>query len=181
MQQGEPRVYRAISSTLGCVVSCTFAPQALGNLLTTQALAELLGPERLGECLTLAEVGAIPPIVKLVLMERIAQLLSNSPLDSADCERDLRSVIECLRSLQSIRWEDLIESISAVHQVLSREPSGVYAAMDFESRDYYRRAVEDLAFESGQSEDYVARMAVLLATGASSWYRIQSRRTLAIF
>jgi len=113
MQQGQPRVYRAISGTLECVVSYAYATQDLGRFLTTQTLAELFSPERFGACLTLAELRALPPVVKLVLIERIAALLSSQTLDSAESQQALRSAIECLRSLHRIRWQDLIESISA--------------------------------------------------------------------
>jgi len=163
---GEPRIYRVISGTLGCVASTAFGPQALGKLLTTPALAELFKPERLGETLTLAELWAIPPVVKLVLIEIISRTVSSSHLDSARCELEVLSAIECLHSLGRIRWSALIESISVVHQILARDPSGVYLKMEFQSRDMYRHAVEDLAADCGCDEESVAHLARILAEEA---------------
>jgi cyclic beta-1,2-glucan synthetase len=163
----EPRVYHAISGTLGCLVSSPLGPHALGRLLTTEALAELFSPERLGASLTLAELWAVPPILKLVLLEKIAQSLSTWSLASEQCEREVRSAMECLHSLGRIRWRVLIESISVVHHILSRDPAATYARMDFESRDMYRHVVENIAIEARQSEEYVATLCVALAGEAS--------------
>ncbi|HEV2201997.1 MAG TPA: glucoamylase family protein [Bryobacteraceae bacterium] len=162
-QKAEPRVYSVISSTLGCVISSPLAPQALGKLLTTAALAELFNPDRLGTALTLAELWAIPPIVRLVLIEKIARSVSDRPLDSSHCESVVLGAIGCLHSLGRIRWQTLIESISTVHHILSRDPAGIYLEMDFESRDLYRHRVEGLAKQSERSEESVATLAATLA------------------
>src|SRR5262245_12250657 len=163
----QPRVYRTIAETLGCLVSSPLGPQALGKLLTTPALAELFAPQRLGSSLTLAELWAVPPVVKLVLIESIARSVTDWPLDSERCECEVRSAMECLHSLTRIRWSSLIESISLVHHILSQDPYGVYLKMEFDSRDLYRHAVENLASESGKSEEYIAKWAVALAWEAS--------------
>jgi cyclic beta-1,2-glucan synthetase len=47
-----------------------------------------------------------------------------------------------------------------VEEVLRRDAAGVYARMDFATRDRYRKAVEDLARGSGRDEVAVAREAV---------------------
>src|SRR5579864_8944 len=163
----EPRVYHAISGTLGCLVSSPLGPHALGRLLTPAALAELFSPERLVASLTLAELWAVPPILKLVLLEKIAQSLSTWSLASEQCECEVRSAIECLHSLGRIRWRVLIESISIVHHILSRDPAATYAKMDFESRDMYRHVIDNLAMEARQSEEFIATLAVTLADEAS--------------
>ena len=162
----DPRIYRVISRTLGCVVSSTFGPQALGKLLTTAALAELFKPERLGEPLTLAELWAIPPVIKVVLLEIISHAVLRSPVDSTRCELEVLSAIECLHSLGGIRWSSLVESISVVHQILARDPSGAYLEMEFQSRDLYRHAVENIAADCDCDEEAVARLAVVLAEEA---------------
>ena len=54
--------------------------------------------------------------------------------------------------------------MSAVEQTLRTDPAGVYAAMDFATRDRYRHAVEEIARRSPLSEDEVARKAVDLAS-----------------
>ncbi len=162
-QDGEPRIYRVISDTLGCVLGTAFGSQAMGKVLTTESLAELLDPERLGERLTLAELWSVPPLVKLVLFERIARNLPGLAAREPNCEWEIRGAIESLHALARVRWPLLIESISSVHRILSEDPSRTYPKMEFQSRDSYRHAVEDLARESEESEEAIARLAISLA------------------
>ncbi len=73
-----------------------------------------------------------------------------------------------LRRLALLDWKHSFEHLSRVEQALRRDPAGVYAGMDFATRDRYRRAVEDLCRGSGLAEDRVAGLAVDMATAASS-------------
>lgn len=68
-----------------------------------------------------------------------------------------------LRQLALLDWRQLFEDLSHVERSLRADPAGVYAQMDFETRDRYRRAVEELARGSGLSEEVVARRAVARA------------------
>ena len=57
---------------------------------------------------------------------------------------------------------------AAWSRLLRLDPSGVYPKMDFDTRDRYRRAIEELARRSGQAEDQVAQRAIELATQAAA-------------
>ncbi|HUL20616.1 MAG TPA: glycosyl transferase, partial [Thermodesulfobacteriota bacterium] len=73
-----------------------------------------------------------------------------------------------LRQLALLDWRGVFERLSRVERLLRFDPSGVYPKMDFETRDRYRRAIEELARGSGQAEDQVAQRAIELATRAAS-------------
>ena len=73
--------------------------------------------------------------------------------------------IGSLRTLSAMNWRDFVEGTSSVEKILREDPSGIYAAMDFETRDRYRHAVEALSKYSGHHETEVARAAVELARG----------------
>ncbi len=75
--------------------------------------------------------------------------------------------IGSLRFLNAMDWRSFVEAMSIVEQVLGTDPAGVYAEMDFVTRDRYRHVVEALARQSGKSEEEVARIAVGLAMDAS--------------
>ncbi|MDB5302500.1 MAG: glycosyltransferase, partial [Phycisphaerales bacterium] len=77
--------------------------------------------------------------------------------------------ITSLRFLSSTDWREFVERHSRVEQTLHGDPAGVYADMDFATRDRYRHGVEELAKRSGLAEYDVARMTVALA-------QTQSRR-----
>jgi len=72
-----------------------------------------------------------------------------------------------LRQLALLDWRQIFEHTSRVERVLRTDPSGVYGKMDFQTRDRYRRAVEETARRSGQGEEQVAQAAIDLAAEAA--------------
>ena len=70
----------------------------------------------------------------------------------------VRNIITSMRLLSDVDWPEFFESVSLVDELL-RSNSG-FAAMDFASRDLYRRAIEQLARGSKQTEIAVARAAL---------------------
>ena len=74
--------------------------------------------------------------------------------------------IGSLRFLSAMDWRKFVETMSIVEQTLRTDPTGVYAQMDFVTRDRYRHCVEAMAQQSGVTEDTVARAAIQLATEA---------------
>ncbi len=75
--------------------------------------------------------------------------------------------IGSLRFLSAMDWRKFVETLSIVEQTLRTDPAGVYAGMDFVTRDRIAIAVEALARQSRSSEDAVARAAIQLATEAA--------------
>ncbi len=76
----------------------------------------------------------------------------------------VRNVITSMRLISSFDWADFLEDVSLVEHTLRRHAA--YAAMDFATRDRYRRAVEQLARRSGLTEIEVAERSVRMAIGA---------------
>ncbi|MDD5675399.1 MAG: hypothetical protein PHC61_14610 [Chitinivibrionales bacterium] len=73
--------------------------------------------------------------------------------------------IQSLRFLTSINWKDFVEAMSRVESILRNDPAGVYAEMDFTTRDTYRHVIEKIAKQSHATEETVAAQAVALAHG----------------
>ncbi len=71
--------------------------------------------------------------------------------------------INSLRFLNSNDWRQFVSQHSLVEQTLADDPAGIYAQMDFGTRDRYRHAVEGISRRSRSSEYEVARKAVQLA------------------
>jgi len=71
--------------------------------------------------------------------------------------------IGSLRTLSAIDWRDFVEHCSLVERCLREDPAGVYAAMDFATRDRYRHAVESMARRHRLSELQVAEAAIALS------------------
>jgi cyclic beta-1,2-glucan synthetase len=133
---------------------------------TTRLTAEFQALRRL----SIAEGWALPILLRGALLERLggvapeiappaeAQALATDRAGAAD-----HVVATCIRSLRAVDvadWKVFFEEVSATEAILRRDPSGTYARMDFETRDRYRKAVEDLALHSGRAEEEVAEAAL---------------------
>ncbi len=78
----------------------------------------------------------------------------------------IANTITSIRFLSALEWREFFEDISIVEHVLREDPAGVYARMDFMSRDRYRHAVEKIAERCPLSEIEVAEAAVSCALEA---------------
>jgi cyclic beta-1,2-glucan synthetase len=75
-------------------------------------------------------------------------------------QANVANLITSLRLIGTFDWSEFFESVSLVEQVLQRDPAGVYARMDFRSRDRYRHAVEELAQPTGEGQLLLALKSV---------------------
>src|ERR671920_1230797 len=76
------------------------------------------------------------------------------------------NIITSMRLLSTLDWRDFFESVSLVDPLLGEDPAGVYARMNFHTRDRYRHAVERIAKRTGADELEMARGALRLAAEA---------------
>lgn len=129
--------------------------------------------------LDIAELWALPALLRIACLERLiagfAEVFPSVPaplavsasgqafLDSCDAVECVSRAIANLGVISNILWNDVFDASSHVERALERDPSGTYAAMDFDTRDAYRRAVEALAGRAAASEVEVAERAVALA------------------
>ncbi len=70
----------------------------------------------------------------------------------------VRNVITSMRLISVTNWPEFFESVSPVDAVL--RAGSDFAAMDFPTRDLYRRAIEELARGSGRDEVHVAESVI---------------------
>jgi cyclic beta-1,2-glucan synthetase len=95
-------------------------------------------------------------------------------LNLREQNRQTREQLSCgnaftsLRRLALLDWREVFENISRVEQILRRDPAGVYADMDFATRDRCRRAIEELALASSRTEEQVAEEVIVLASRAGA-------------
>ncbi|GAB2562297.1 cyclic beta 1-2 glucan synthetase [Dyella jejuensis] len=80
--------------------------------------------------------------------------------------------IGSMRQLSAIDWHTFVERHSIVEQTLRKDPAGVYADMDFATRDHYRHVVERLARSSDRAEWDVADAAVELARACAATHAV---------
>ena len=80
----------------------------------------------------------------------------------------VRNIITSMRFISELDWAEFFESVSLVDPILSQDPAGCYAGMDFATRDRYRHEIERIAKRSRSrtSELDIARRAIQLSTAA---------------
>ena len=96
------------------------------------------------------------PLLEVVQQEHRRQAVQQTSLSN---------VIGSCRRLAQIQWGELFEAVSRADAELAKDPAGVYPRIDFETRNRYRDAVEQLAKWSKRSElEIIERGLVLAAT-----------------
>lgn len=97
----------------------------------------------------------------------IEQMVVAENQQQAADQVSISNSIGSLRALSKTNWNEFVEAISLVEQSLRQDPAGVYAQMDFSTRDRYRHRLERLARKSDASEIKLAAMALDLARAAA--------------
>ena len=137
-----------------------------------------------GAPLTIAELWAFPAMLRLACLETLVTAFSEllpelqmpfepSPAsayrETHDPTEAVSRAISTLVAVADIPWKDFFDRVSRVEAILRDDPEGVFSAMDFDTRDRYRNAVEEIALGAGMSEWDVASQALEFAvahTGA---------------
>ncbi len=149
--------------------------------LTAALLVEFLSEYQKTAPLTLAELWALPSMLRLASLEILADAFGGmtpvlkppfEPSAFAVASRQesatdrVSRAITILIAVRSMEWRDIVDQTSAIEALLATDPAGVYAFMDQETRDRYRKAVEEMAESSNVDESAVARAALRLASNA---------------
>ncbi len=103
--------------------------------------------------------------------QTIEQMVLSENRQQASDQISISNSIGGLRSLGAIDWRDFVEAMSMVERTLRQDPGGVYATMDFATRDRYRHVVARVAKRSHRPEADVAAAAIALSqehAGAAS-------------
>src|ERR1051325_7119473 len=136
--------------------------------------------------LSTGEIWALPLMLRLAVLESLAEALAvttklawASPPQPAWDKRDsdnppvspdiiVANSILNLRLLATQDWKAFFEATSILEKTLREAPAGLYAQMDFETRNRYRSIVEELANGSKLDEATIAKQAIQLAKRANS-------------
>jgi cyclic beta-1,2-glucan synthetase len=92
------------------------------------------------------------------------QIVREEFLRQSATDVTVRNVIMSMRLVSMINWAEFFESVSPVDAIL--RGASDFAAMDFPTRDRYRRAIEELAHESDRDEVNVTKHALAAAQSA---------------
>jgi len=163
-----PRVL-AIGESIIEAVSCQFTEQKL--VVFIEAFQEVA-------VLELSELWALSSTLKLLLLEQIAARVSEFVRGLRPEPRGIGICIRSLRDIGHTTWQEVIEPLILIDQVLREDPAGCYAEMDFDTRDLYRHKLSEIAQHSDLTEMEVARATVELAQQANLDLNARSREAL---
>ena len=169
-----PRIF-ALASELVAYSQCQIdLPQLAAFVLSYQQTAVL----------TTGELWALPIMLRIALLENLSAAVAaitginaatklnidSLPPASPDMTDDA-VVANCFISLRLIAahdWKTFFEETSRVEQILRGDPAGIYQQMDFDTRNSYRRVIEELAHHSNHDEETIAQLAVSFARSAEN-------------
>jgi cyclic beta-1,2-glucan synthetase len=115
------------------------------------------------------EEGALPMVsgwLERSLRSPLLEVMQQEHRRQAVQQTALTNAINSCRRLAQIQWRELFQSTSWAESELAADPAGVYARLDFETRDQCRRAVEEIACWSRCSEQQTIDQALALAKAA---------------
>ena len=119
--------------------------------------------------LKLEEVRVIPQALKIAqleyILDRADEAFAAGPMPPIE-QSPFSAPIHSLRRLNQYEWRNLLESILAFDAILRRDPVGIFALMEDETRASYHMRVADLASHADKSELETAQIALQLAQEA---------------
>lgn len=96
-----------------------------------------------------------------------SELIQLNNQNQAATQVSVSNCINSFRFLSTTNWRDFVEDTSIVEATLRKDINGLYAKMDFHTRDQYRHVIEKIAFSSKSSEQVVAENVIQAAKNAS--------------
>lgn len=129
--------------------------------------------------LTMGELWALPAMLRLGIIECLSAAIARvsnvrldtirqitpvaSSLGQPDDPIVVENSIRSLRLLATHDWKRFFETLSLVEATLRQDPARIYPGMDFETRDRYRKAVEEISLFGLNDEVAVAQAVINLA------------------
>src|SRR5207302_10193680 len=113
--------------------------------------------------------GALPVLsgwLERSLRSPLLEVMQQEHRHQAVQQTALTNAINSCRRLAQIQWRELFQSTSWADSEVAADPAGVYGRMDFETREGFLSAVEEIARCSNLSEQKNIEHALSLAKAA---------------
>src|SRR5215213_4319540 len=103
----------------------------------------------------------------------VEQIIHSEHQRQAAAQVTVGNIITSMRLLSTLDWNDFFEKVSLIERLLGNDPAGVYAQMEFASRDRYRHVIERISKRTRTNELDIGQAAIDLATHADEKSRAQ--------
>ncbi|GAA0076616.1 hypothetical protein UT300005_09940 [Clostridium sp. CTA-5] len=101
--------------------------------------------------------------IKWKIDQELDNYIIKSHLREEFLERHIGEYITSIRKIEGISWRNFFQNTSLVDRILREDPENVYGSMDFESKDYYRHKLENIAKIIDRNEINIAYNALQLS------------------
>ena len=71
--------------------------------------------------------------------------------------------ITSIKEINRLNFLEIFEKINGVEEILKQDPSGVYAKMDYKTKEYYRNTIKEISKKTKISEIYISKKLIELA------------------
>jgi hypothetical protein len=155
---GEPRIHPIAAGWLAEIAAEWLATAP--GVVDSDVLMPFAHALRENHSFEMAELWAFAPMLKFATIERLCANL--------EIERVVAGCIRTVWAMEAISWKAFVETASRAEAVLRKDPAGVYARMDFPTRDRYRLELKRLARRAKLTEEEVATAALECAERAQA-------------
>ncbi len=97
----------------------------------------------------------------------VEQIIHAEHQRQAAAQVTVGNIITSMRLLSTLDWNDFFEKVSLIERLLGNDPAGVYAQMEFASRDRYRHVIERISKRTRTNELDIGQAAIDLAAHAN--------------
>jgi cyclic beta-1,2-glucan synthetase len=97
----------------------------------------------------------------------VEQIIHSEHQRQAAAQVTVGNIITSMRLFSTLDWNDFFEKVSLIERLLGKDPAGVYARMEFASRDRYRHVIERISKRTRTNELDIAQAAIDLAGDAN--------------
>src|SRR5215510_16211854 len=111
----------------------------------------------------------------------IEQIVRDEHRRQAAAQVTVGNIITSMRLLSTLDWKDFFETVSLIDPELRKDPAGIYARMDFATRDRYRHVIERLSRNAGLTEPELTRRVLQLAEQARAANRDPAQAHVGYF
>lgn len=111
----------------------------------------------------------------------VEQVVHEEHQRQAAAQVTVGNIITSMRLLSTLDWKDFFEQVSLIDPELAKDPAGVYAQMDFATRDRYRHVIERISKGAKKSEVEITTAALRLAQAARDSGQNEAQKHVGYF
>lgn len=106
----------------------------------------------------------------------ISEVIRKEHFNIANIKITMGNCITSIKEINRIDFTEIFNYINASEEILKQDPSGIYPRMDEDSKNYYRRKIENKAKKTKISEIYISEKIVELCKKYSGLESIELKK-----